>query len=532
MQKTAVHEPLPKELEPLPQEFSSITIKENDADLLKIDIFAVIPAFNNAKTIGSVIILAKKQVGSVIVVDDGSTDDTEEVAKYSGAQVIRLDHSTGRSYALLLGLLRAREQKCSVAVCIDAEGSYDLRDVDRLIGKIASHEADLVIGSRYLSAGKPKYSFEKFDEIRLGSGMVITDLTSSLLAFNKSALDNLDFQSDGFKLNRDLIPAFDKMGFKISEVPVRYSKKPADHFNWGYPLKVLAGMPAFNEEKFIAKTILGAQKYVDQVLVIDDGSTDATSEIAENLGAIVVRHEKNRGYGAAIRSIFEKAKDLHVDALVIIDADGQHNPSDIDPLLDRLAQGDVDVVIGSRFVGKKQDIPRYRVFGMKVLDYFTSFAGAERNIDSQSGFRAYGKKAINAIRISGDGMSVGSEILIKIAENQLKIAEVPINVRYDIEDTSSQNPVSHGVSVVYNIIGLVSYKRPLLAFGIPGAVLVIFGFLTSFNAFSEYYATTKFPYALSMISLVSLIAGLLFLIAALILNYLVVFVKDQRLAKV
>jgi glycosyltransferase involved in cell wall biosynthesis len=288
-------------------------------------------------------------------------------------------------------------------------------------------------------------------------------------------------------------------------------------------------MPAYNEEKFIAKTIVVAQKYVDQVVVVDDGSTDATREIAENLGAIVVRHQKNCGYGAAIKSIFEKARELHVDALVIFDSDGQHDPQDIETLIERLSHGDVDVVIGSRFVqGKKQDSPQYRIFGMKVLDRFTQFAGAESNTDSQSGFRAYGERAIKSIRISGSGMSAGSEILIQIAENNLIIAEMPIKVRYDIEETSSQNPFRHGLSVIYNLIGLISYRRPLPAFGIPAFVLIIIGFITGSASFSEYYTTTKFPFILSMVSGMSLIMGLLLLIGALILNYLVVFVKEQK----
>jgi glycosyltransferase involved in cell wall biosynthesis len=514
---------------PSPREFSAILIKDDDREILKTDIIAVIPAFNMARVIGSTVLSIKQHVGKVIVIDDGSSDHTADIAKTAGAEVIRLDNSLGRTYALLVGLRRAREQKCAIAVCIDASGKYDPREIGRVSGKIATGEADLVIGSRYLHRDSFLSPCEKYDQMRLGSGAIITDLTSSFHAFSKNALENLDFQSDGFRPNRDLITFFDRKGLKISEVPVTLNLQPIEPIGWGIPIKVLAGMPAFNEEKYIARTIIGAQKYVDHVVVVDDGSTDATHEIAEKLGAIVVRHEKNSGYGAAIRSIFEKARELHVDALVIIDSDGQHDPRDIETLVERLGLGDVDVVIGSRFVyRKKQDIPKYRVFGMKVLDRFTRFAGAESNTDSQSGFRAYGERAINSIRISGTGMSVGSEILIQIAENKLKIADVPIDVRYDIEETSSQNPFVHGISVIYNLIGLVSYRRPLPAFGIPGLFLVIVGIITGSSAFSEYYITTKFPFVLSMVSAVFLIMGLLLVIGALILNYLVLFVKDQN----
>jgi glycosyltransferase involved in cell wall biosynthesis len=207
-------------------------------------------------------------------------------------------------------------------------------------------------------------------------------------------------------------------------------------------------MPAYNEEAYIAKTIVGARRHADAVLVVDDGSTDETVAIAEALGAIVVRHATNRGYGGALQTIFSTARGMGVEELVIIDADGQHDPGDIPRLLSELRSGK-DVVIGSRFLeGSAGDIPAYRKVGMKVLDAATTLAGNGLAItDSQSGFRAYGRRAIEAIRPSGEGMSAGSEILIQAGDHHLQVAEVPIHVRYDIEGTSSENPVSHGVGV-------------------------------------------------------------------------------------
>jgi glycosyltransferase involved in cell wall biosynthesis len=392
-----------------------------------------------------------------------------------------------------------------------------------------SGKADLVIGSRYLNRREPLLPHEKFDQMRLASGTIITDSTSSFLAFSRKALESLDFRSEGLKLTRDIFSSFDKQGLNISEVSITLHKRHIDRSLWNFPIKVLAAMPAYDEEKYIAKTILAAQQYVDCVLVVDDGSTDATRELAKKMGAMVVSHQKNYGYGAALRTIFEKAKKLDIDALVIIDSDGQHNPEDIPRLLDRLGKGDVDVVIGSRFIqGSQEEIPKYRIFGMKVLDHATKFAGADSITDSQSGFRAYGKKAINAIHISKEGMSAGSEILIQIAENNLTFAEIPIIARYDIEETSSQNPIKHGILVLYNIIGMISYRRPLPAFGIPGFMLFFIGLIFGSWAITEYYTTTHFPFVLAMICGISVMMGLLLIIAALILNYLVIFVARYR----
>ena len=251
-------------------------------------------------------------------------------------------------------------------------------------------------------------------------------------------------------------------------------------------VRTLVAMPAYNEESAIAKTVLGARRHADAVLVVDDGSEDETVAIAEALGAIVIRHEVNRGYGAALQTIFSTARSLGAEELVIIDADGQHNPGEIPALLDELRRGN-DVVIGSRFVaGKGEGIPAYRKVGMKVLDTATAMAGSGLSVsDSQSGFRAYGRHAIEAIRINGEGMSAGSEILIQISDHHLRVAEVPVRVRYDIAGTSSENPVSHGVGVLMNVVKLISLRRPLVFFGIPGVVLTALGIGVEIYAFSK-----------------------------------------------
>ncbi len=294
------------------------------------------------------------------------------------------------------------------------------------------------------------------------------------------------------------------------------------------PPLILAAMPAFNEEKYIAKTIVLAKKYVTDVLVVDDGSKDATFEIARALGAIVVRHPKNQGYGAALKSIFETARSLNADQLVILDADGQHNPNDIPNLLEPLNDG-IDVVIGSRFLETSgSGIPTYRKAGMKVLDMATMVAGGINVSDTQSGFRAYGRRAINAIHIHDKGMAAGSEILLHIKENNLKVGEVPIIARYDLEGTSSQGPVSHGLGVLNQLVKVISYRKPMWFFGLPGLALAIFGLFMGSWAFSEYYITSKFPYLLSMVSGLALIIGLLLITSGLILNSIIILIREKE----
>lgn len=221
----------------------------------------------------------------------------------------------------------------------------------------------------------------------------------------------------------------------------------------------IAAMPAYNESHVIAEVILGCKKHVDKVVVIDDGSSDNTAEIAHSAGAYVVRHNQNLGYGAALKSCFNTARELGADAMVLIDSDGQHNPEEITKLLAPLTQG-FDLVIGSRFVnGNGKNVPTYRKVGMKVLDFATHMAGGIKVTDSQSGFRAYGKKAIEKIRFFGDNMSAGSEILLKAKDLNLKFTEVEIHCKYDIEDCSTQNPVSHGLRVLIDILKDMMFRR-------------------------------------------------------------------------
>ncbi|WFN37394.1 glycosyltransferase family 2 protein [Methanomicrobium antiquum] len=290
---------------------------------------------------------------------------------------------------------------------------------------------------------------------------------------------------------------------------------------------ILIAMPAYNEERFIAKTILGAKRYSDSILVVDDGSSDLTSEISQALGANVIVHEINKGYGGALKTIFTEAFNQDADFLVIIDADGQHNPEEIPMLLNSFKLSSCDLVIGSRFLNSaKKSIPLYRKFGMKILDTATNMAASKCMCsvsDSQSGFRAYNKKAIRAIapNLSGDDMSAGSEILLLASEAGLQLCEVPIKVRYDIEDTSSENPVKHGLSVLSKIVGFISFKKPLYFFGLPGGFLCLLGFLAGLYTVGEYHTAGTFHYVVFLLAILIMVFGMLLFTSGLILNSIV-----------
>nr|WP_096712840.1 MULTISPECIES: glycosyltransferase family 2 protein [Methanohalophilus] len=283
-------------------------------------------------------------------------------------------------------------------------------------------------------------------------------------------------------------------------------------------MPTIAAMPAYNEAKSIHDIVVDCKKYVDTVLVIDDGSSDNTAEVAESAGAYVVQHPKNMGYGAAIKSCFETARSLNAKRMVIIDSDGQHDPAEIPKLLKPLERG-VDVVLGSRFIdGTSEGIPVYRKVGMKVLDLATNTVGGMNVTDSQCGFRAYGKKAIQNIRINSDSMSAGSEILMEIADNNLRYEEVQVNCSYDVEDSSTQNPVSHGVGVLIAILKDMEFRRPLYYFTLPGALMAGTGLFMGLKFLQEFYHGEPLSFGPTLLMMLLTILGMFMTFTGIILH--------------
>lgn len=242
---------------------------------------------------------------------------------------------------------------------------------------------------------------------------------------------------------------------------------------------IIAGIPAFNEDKTIASVVLKAQKYADKIVVCDDGSTDLTREIAERLGADVVTHEHNMGYGAAIQSLFKRAKELNADVLVTLDGDGQHDPAEISNLVKPILDGVADVVVGSRFVDERlaRAMPWYRRAGVKFITRLANGnSGLGSITDAQSGFRAYSHKSLAKLAMFEDGMGVTTEILINARKQGLRICEVTSSCSYDTKmKTSTHHPVRHGLNVVASIVKLIVEDKPLILLGLPGSIFLILG---------------------------------------------------------
>ena len=292
-------------------------------------------------------------------------------------------------------------------------------------------------------------------------------------------------------------------------------------------MKITIGIPAYNEEKNIAKIIVQLKKVADQILVCDDGSTDSTAEIAESLGAIVIKHPKNLGYGSAIRSIFLKSKEINVEILVTIDADGQHKIEDVKKVTKPIVDGQADISIGSRFLEEGDNAPKYRKLGINIITKVTNSSLSEKITDAQSGFRAYNNKVLQSLTPSDSGMGISTEILIKSSSLGLKIAEVPTEIQYEGE-TSSQNPISHGTGVLISTLKYISIERPLVFYGIPSFIFFIIGLTFTFFAVQYYTEIGRLNTNLTLIAGGTLLIGVVLVVTTILLYSLVSVVREGR----
>jgi len=279
----------------------------------------------------------------------------------------------------------------------------------------------------------------------------------------------------------------------------------------------VACIPAFNEEQHIARIIRSCSKHVDKVIVCNDGSTDNTESEANSAGAYVINHSTNMGKGKSMKSLFELCKLMNADIVVTIDGDGQLDPNEIPKLIKPIEEKKSDIVIGNRFKSNNK-IPKYRKLGNDMLDKITKIA-SELNIeDTQSGFRAYSKNAIDVVTFSSSGFGADAEILSSAAENNLKISEEPISVLYDTGGkTSTKNPVSHTSEVIVSLIEEISLKRPLKFLGMPGMVLIGIGIIFLINTVSLFNDTRYFSVPNTMVSFSFLVIGIIMLLMSVLL---------------
>ena len=289
------------------------------------------------------------------------------------------------------------------------------------------------------------------------------------------------------------LAAFENAGFEVTAIAETES-------DFVEASDVVVGIPAYNAEATIGAVVRAAEPFADLVLVVDDGSADETAVRARENGAVVIVHERNRGYGGALKTLFREANERAAQHLVTLDADGQHDPADIPKLISHQENAGADIVIGSRYVaGSETHVPFARSIGLGIINMLTNLSMGRITPrswvrDTQSGFRAYSSWVLSTLVATediGDGMWASTDIIYAANTASAKFAEVGTTITYDVESGSTEGALSHGTGLLWNIIGFAERTHPLLLLGLPGFIGVLIGML--FGSWGLHLVLTNEP---------------------------------------
>lgn len=285
-------------------------------------------------------------------------------------------------------------------------------------------------------------------------------------------------------------------------------------------------IPAYNEERFIGSVVLKTRQIVNTVIVVDDGSRDSTAEIAEAAGAVVVRHEGNKGKGVALNTGFLKAKEYTPEVVITLDGDWQHMPEEMALVAAPILEGGADIVVGSRYLEKSSDVPVQRVIGHWGFTSLTNIVSGVSLTDSQSGYRAFSPAALEALTFSSNSFSVESEMQFLAKDHKLKVVEVPITIRY--VDKPKRNVLGHGLVVLNGILRLVAQHRPLLFFAVPGVFTLLGGLLLGVWVVYNYWLHENLAVGTALIVVILMLTGVFLLFTGIVLHSIRVVVAEIK----
>lgn len=296
------------------------------------------------------------------------------------------------------------------------------------------------------------------------------------------------------------------------------------------PQNITVVLPAFNEEVSIGSIVLLTKHYADNVIVVDDGSSDRTASIARKAGAHVIVHEVNKGKGAALKTGFKAAAELGADIIVTMDSDGQHNPAEIPLLAAPIIDGYAEMVNGSRYLNHKdKNTPIYRRIGQTVLDTATNMNSGLKITDSQSGFRAFAGSTKDVFRFNARGMAIESEMLADAGRSGLRITEVEIGVRYDV-DCSTISPIKHGLGVLLMVLKDIEFNRPLYYLTAPGLALGVGGLYMGANFLQIFFTGGSLYFGPTMLMILFIIVGTFMALTGIMLHSVSAVLRETKTA--
>ena len=282
-------------------------------------------------------------------------------------------------------------------------------------------------------------------------------------------------------------------------------------------MKLVTLIPAYNEESNIEKTVLSIPRHIMgidkvEVLVVNDGSTDKTIDMAMNGGADkIVSHKRNSGVGAAFMTGIRNAIMMNADIVVAVDADSQFDYTQIPELLIPILNRQADVVIGSRFLkGKIKNIPKIKLVGNKIFSKLVSMLVGQKFTDTQTGFRAYSKEAILKISVVND-FTYTQEALIDLKFKRMRIVEIPVSVTYDDKRKSRvvKNIFNYSSKVISILTRSLLYHRPIFSFGLLSSIFFGVGIFAKLLTISNILSiNTSLSTGFIILGAVSVMMGL------------------------
>lgn len=384
---------------------------------------AIIPAFNEEIYIGSIIIKTKNYADHIIVVDDGSTDGTAELAQLAGAEVVRYVKTRGKTDAIKTGIQAALKNGTEIVI-ISVDNKYHNDIIPDIINYIRNNDCDMVVAS--LDDGERAHLLNKKENI----------IKEKYLILTIDSLNKIDLKHLNGLFIRELLNQAKEKGLKIKYIDLKRNK--FDEFN-GYNIGVV--VPAYNEEQFIKETIDGIPKYIKSIYVVDDGSKDRTSEIVKDIKdsrILLVRHERNKGVGASIVTGYKLALRDDIDIVTVMGGDNQMDPDKLPHLLMPIIDGYADYTKGNRLINKdfRKGMSKWRSFGNAILTIITKIGSGYWHImDPQNGYTAISKKALEAIDLDSIYTYYGycNDMLIKLNTIGMRAEDVLIPARYGNE---------------------------------------------------------------------------------------------------